>query len=163
MMQLKRIGHVLLRVRDLEHSRRFYTTVLGFEVMEQDPEHGGLFMALPGHAHTLDLFPVSDPGAAQPPMTGGLGVQHVAFQVDSEAALRDAYFSLVDRGVKIARAVDHVSQKSIYFHDPDGNLLEIYHELPNARELFRQGRGDRDLPLVFDSAPPEDPAKVEGG
>ena len=152
-IQLKRIGHVLLRVRDLERSRQFYTTVLGFEVTEQDPEHGGLFMALPGNAHTLDLFPVADPAAAQPPMAGGLGVQHVAFQVDSEAALREAYFTLQDQGVKIARAVDHVSQKSIYFHDPDGNLLEIYHELPNARELFLQGRGDRDVALVFDSAP----------
>jgi catechol-2,3-dioxygenase len=51
--------------------------------------------------------------------------------------------------VEIVRAVDHVSQKSIYFHDPDGNLLEIYHELPGAREMFIQGRGDRDTPLVF--------------
>src|SRR5262245_34212194 len=113
-MELKRIGHVLLRVRDLERSRAFYTGVLGLEVMEQDPEHGGLFMALPGHAHTLDLFPASDPDGAAPPMTGGLGVQHVAFQVDSEEALRAAYFSLVDHGVKIARAVDHVSQKSLW-------------------------------------------------
>jgi len=148
-VELKRIGHVLLRVRDLERSRAFYTTVLGFEVMEQDPEHGGLFMALPGHAHTLDLFPAADPEGAPPPMAGGLGVQHVAFQVDGEEALRMAYFSLVDHGVKIARAVDHVSQKSIYFHDPDGNLLEIYHELPKAREMFLQGRGDRDGPLEF--------------
>ena len=149
-MQLKRIGHVLLRVRSLERSRAFYTTILGFEVMEQDPEHGGLFMALPGDAHTLDLFPVADPDRAQPPMAGGLGVQHVAFQVDSEAALATAYFCLVDHDVKIARAVDHVSQKSIYFHDPDGNLLEIYHELPRAREMFLQGRGDRDVPLEFE-------------
>ena len=150
MMQLKRIGHVLLRVRSLERSRAFYTTILGFEVMEQDPEHGGLFMALPGHAHTLDLFPVADPDHAPPPMAGGLGVQHVAFQVDSEEALTTAYFSLVDQDVKIARAVDHVSQKSIYFHDPDGNLLEIYHEVPRAREMFLQGRGDRDVPLEFE-------------
>ena len=150
MMQLKRIGHVLLRVRSLERSRTFYTTILGFEVMEQDPEHGGLFMALPGHAHTLDLFPVADPDVAQPPMAGGLGVQHVAFQVDSEEALRTAYFSLVGHDVKIARAVDHVSQKSIYFHDPDGNLLEIYHEVPKAREMFLQGRHDRDVPLEFE-------------
>src|SRR5262245_26746952 len=150
MIELKRIGHVLLRVRDLERSQEFYTKALGFEVMEQDPEHGGLFMALPGHAHTLDLFPVADPDAAQPPMAGGLGVQPVAFQVDSEEALKSAYFSLMDHGVKISRTVDHMSQKSIYFHDPDGNLLEIYHELPNAREMFRQGRGDRDAPLVFE-------------
>ena len=52
--------------------------------------------------------------------------------------------------MKIARAVDHVSQKSVYFHDPDGNLLEIYHELPKAREMFLQGRHDRDVPLEFE-------------
>ncbi len=148
-MRLKRIGHVLLRVLDLERSRQFYTGVLGFEVMEQDPEHG-VFMALEGHAHTLDLFPVPDTRAAQRPAPGRAGVQHVAFQVDSEAALREAYWSLVDSGVAIMRAVDHVSQKSIYFHDPDGNVLEIYYELPNARDLFRQGRNDRDTPLVFE-------------
>ena len=150
MMRLKRIGHVLLRVLDLERSRQFYTKILGFEVMEQDPEHGGLFMALDGHAHTLDLFPVADAGATPPPMPGGVGVQHVAFQVDSDEALRDAYWSLVDHGVTITRAVDHVSQKSIYFRDPDGNLLEVYYELPNARDMFRQGRHDRDAPLVFE-------------
>ena len=148
MIRLKRLGHVLLRVADLERSRAFYSKILGFEVMEEDPEHGGLFMALAGDAHTLDLFPVQD-AAAPPPTPGGLGVHHFAFQVDSEGALKDAYVTLRDHGVEIARAVDHVSQKSIYFRDPDGNLLEIYYELPNARELFLQGRGDRDTPLVF--------------
>jgi catechol 2,3-dioxygenase len=49
----------------------------------------------------------------------------------------------------VVRVVDHVSQKSIYFHDPDGNRLEIYYELPNALEMFRQGREDRDEPFVF--------------
>jgi catechol 2,3-dioxygenase-like lactoylglutathione lyase family enzyme len=150
MMQLKRIGHVLLRVADLERSRRFYCAVLGFEVMEEDPEHGGLFMALDGHAHTLDLFPAPDASTVAPRTGLGLGVHHVAFQVDTEAALREAHRSLKEHGVTITRAVDHVSQQSIYFHDPDGNLLEIYYELPNARALFLQGRGDRDQPLVFD-------------
>ena len=52
--------------------------------------------------------------------------------------------------MKVTRAIDHVSQKSVYFHDPDGNMLEIYYELPNAREMFQQGRHDRDAPLVFE-------------
>jgi catechol-2,3-dioxygenase len=46
--------------------------------------------------------------------------------------------------------MDHVSQKSIYFDDPDGNGLEIYYELPNALEMFRQGRADRDEPITFE-------------
>jgi catechol 2,3-dioxygenase len=149
MMRLKDIGHVLLRVLDVERSKTFYTNVLGFEVMEEDPEHGGTFMALPGQAHTVDLFPVEDLETAQQQTPGLIGVRHVAFRVDSEEALQDAYFTLTDHGVKITRTIDHVSQKSIYFHDPDSNLLEIYYELPNARELFREGRHDRDQPLEF--------------
>ncbi len=148
-MKLAGIGHVLLRVADLERSRKFYTEVLGFEVMEQDPEHGGLFMALAGHAHTLDLFPAREP-EAPPRAAGAPGLGHVAFRVGSEAALREAYFALGDHGVTITRAVDHVSQRSIYFQDPDGNTLEIYYEAPDAREQFHRGRHDRDQPLVFD-------------
>ena len=150
MIRLTGIGHVLLRVSDVERAKTFYSTVLGLEVTEEDPEHGGVFMALEGHAHSLDLFPASDQDGAQPRAPGSLGLGHVAFRVSSEEALRDAYFGLEEHGVKVTRAIDHVSQKSIYFHDPDGNLLEIYYELPNARELFRQGRHDRDAPLVFE-------------
>ena len=149
MIQLKGLGHVLLRVSDLERSKTFYSKVLGFEIVEEDPEHGGTFMALEGQSHVIDLVPVKDQEAAQRQTPGVLGLGHIAFRVDSEAALRDAWISLQDDGVEIVRTVDHVSQKSVYFHDPDGNMLEIYYERPDARELFRQGREDRDEPLVF--------------
>jgi catechol-2,3-dioxygenase len=79
-----------------------------------------------------------------------VGVRHIAFLVDSEQALKDAYVTLQAHGVAIVRVVDHVSQKGISFHDPDGTLLEIYYELPDARALFRQGRSDRDAPLLFE-------------
>jgi catechol-2,3-dioxygenase len=149
MIRLTRIGHVALRVADVERSRAFYTTLLGFEVVEEDPEHGGVFMALEGLSHTIDLFPVDDPRTVPAQTPGAVGVRHIAFLVDSGQALKDAYETLQASGVPIIRAIDHVSQKSIYFQDPDGNLLEIYYELPHARELFREGRGDRDAPLVF--------------
>ena len=61
MIRLTRIGHVALRVADVERSRAFYSTLLGFEVVEEDSEHGGVFMALEGLSHTLDLFPVDGP------------------------------------------------------------------------------------------------------
>jgi catechol-2,3-dioxygenase len=77
-------------------------------------------------------------------------LQHFAFQVDSFEALKDAYFTLQDHGIEGIRAIDHISQKSIYFPDPDGHTVEIYHELPNALAMFREGREDRDEPIIFE-------------
>ena len=65
MIQLKRLGHVLLKVADVERSKAFYADLLGFEVVEQDPVHGGVFMTLGEHGHTIDLSPVDDPETSQ--------------------------------------------------------------------------------------------------
>eukprot|EP01045_Picozoa_sp_COSAG04_P015925 COSAG04_NODE_1295_length_7328_cov_9.809241_3_plen_105_part_00 len=86
--------------------------------MEEDPDHGGCFMALPGDAHTLDVFQADDAG------TSGGVLGHIAFKVGSYVGLREAHERLVSAGVG-ARLVDHVSQRSIYFADPDGTPLEI--------------------------------------
>jgi catechol 2,3-dioxygenase-like lactoylglutathione lyase family enzyme len=85
MIRLNGIGHVLLRVSDVEKSRAFYSTILGLKVVEEDPEHGGVFMALEGQGHTVDLFPVQNPESAPRAVPGGVGVHHVAFHVGSEA------------------------------------------------------------------------------
>ena len=150
MIRLKEIGHVLLRVLDLERSKKFYSEVLGFHVLEEDPEHGGTFMALEGQSHSIDLFQVQDPAAALRQTPGVRGLGHIAFRVESEDALKDAYATLREHGVEILRSIDHGSQKSIYFHDPDGNTLEIYYELPDALAMFARGREDRDAPLALD-------------
>jgi len=149
MIKLAGIGHVLLRVADEEASKRFYCDVLGFRVAEQDPEHGGVFMTLGDGFHALDIIQHPVPTDATRPERGQLGLVHIAFKVDSYAALRDAYGHLLAKGVEIQRAVDHVCQRSIYFTDPDSNGLEIYFEMPNALSLFPNGRGDEDerLPL----------------
>jgi catechol-2,3-dioxygenase len=149
MIKLAGIGHVLLRVADEEAAKRFYCDVLGFRVAEQDPEHGGVFMTLGDGFHAIDLTQHPVPQSAAQPERGQLGLVHIAFKVTSYAALRDAYTHLLDRGVEIQRALDHVCQRSVYFTDPDGNGLEIYYEMPNALTLFPNGRGDEDerLPL----------------
>jgi hypothetical protein len=61
--------------------------------------------------------------------------------------LRQAYAHLVESGVAIMRAANHVNQRSFYFADPDGNVLEIYYEMPYALELFSNGRSDDDEAL----------------
>ena len=150
MVRLKELGHILLRVLDLDRSKKFYSEVLGFKVLEEDPAHGGTFMALEGQSHAIDLFQVKDPDAALRQTPGVRGLGHIAFRVESEEDLKDAYASLQQHGVEITRTIDHVSQKSIYFNDPDGNTLEIYFELPDALEIFARGREDRDAPLALD-------------
>src|SRR5215813_13829138 len=110
MIKLASIGHVLLRVADEERSKRFYRDVLGFQVAEQDPEHGGVFMTLGDGFHALDITQHATPEAAD---RGQIGLVHVAFKVASYAALRDAYAHLLTSGVDILRAVDHVCQRSV--------------------------------------------------
>lgn len=147
MIKLKGIGHVNLRVADQEASKRFYRDVLGFTIAEEDPEHGGVFMTLGDNFHTLDIGQHPAPADAQRPQRGQIGLGHVAFQVGSYTALRDAYLHLQQHGVDILRATNHINQRSFYFADPDGNTLEIYFELPHALQLFAGGRADEDESL----------------
>ena len=144
MIKLTGIGHVNLRVADQKASKRFYRDVLGFRIAEEDPEHGGVFMTLGENFHTLDIGQHPSPNDAPRPQRGQIGLAHIAFQVGSYAALRQAYSHLLENGVDIMRAANHVNQRSIYFADPDGNVLEIYYELPHALELFPNGRKDED-------------------
>jgi catechol 2,3-dioxygenase-like lactoylglutathione lyase family enzyme len=156
MIKIQRLGHVLIAVRDLEVSKRFYMDLLGFKLLEQDPDHGGVFLSIGDYGNTLDLFPSTAPDASPPSASDGksmpgLGVKHVAFAVESEVNLKAAYDALVAAGVHIVRALDHESQKSVYFHDPDGNLLEIVWERPDALAIFAKGRADNDEQLSFHS------------
>jgi catechol 2,3-dioxygenase len=153
-IRISKLGHVNLRVADEEASKRFYTEVLGFQVAEQDLDHGGVFTTLGEDFHNIDFAQHPNPTSAQKPQPGQVGLVHIAFQVDSHAALRDAYIHLLDHRVPVDHAANHLNQRSIYFSDPDGNGLEIYYELPYALQLFPDGRGDNDLELEV-SAPGE--------
>lgn len=148
MIELKGIGHVLLQVSNLQVAIEFYRNLLQFELVEESSAgHQSMaFLSLGESGHNLDLMEVE---AERLPPKGQSTLGHLAFGVESFEMLEKAYFHLLDAGVNIFAAIDHVSQQSIYFQDPDGNTLEIYNEEANALELFRQGREDRDSPLEF--------------
>jgi catechol 2,3-dioxygenase-like lactoylglutathione lyase family enzyme len=118
MIKLKGIGHVNLRVADQEVSKRFYSDVLGFVIAQEDPDHGGVFMTLGDNFNTLDVGQHPEPETAHRPQRGQIGLGHIAFQVGSYAALRDAYAHVVGNGVDILRTTNHINQRSFYFADP---------------------------------------------
>lgn len=150
-MRIKRLGHVFLVVSDIARAKAFYTDILGFEVIEEDPEHGGVFMALPAGGHVLDLVGIGGEAPQAPraieEITPRHGVGHIAFEMEDRAAFDAAHEELKARGVHLLGATDHASQVSVYFTDPDANVLELYWERPDARALFARGREDKDAPL----------------
>jgi catechol 2,3-dioxygenase len=125
MIKAERIGHVVLKVRNLERSRVFYTEVLGMDVMMEIPALPAVFLA--NHRrdhHEIALFEV---GSDAEGLRGKqIGLAHVAFRLRNEQELRAAYRELKERQVPISFTVDHGVTKSVYFRDPDGHELEVY-------------------------------------
>jgi catechol 2,3-dioxygenase len=115
------VGHVHLKVSDLDRSEAFYREALGLEVTERV---GGsfVFMSFGSSHHHLALQGHSDLPAANPE---ALGLYHFAIEVDDEVALGRAVDRIRDAGIDFA-AVDHGISKSVYFSDPDGHGVEVY-------------------------------------
>ena len=95
-------------------------------MLEEDPDHGGIFLNLASTSHIIDLFPMGSGGTK--PAKDGSPLMHIAFKVSSYHALREAHDTLIEHGAAIRALRNHVSQRSIYFSDPEGTPLEIYYE-----------------------------------
>jgi catechol-2,3-dioxygenase len=136
-MALRKLGHVVLKVRDLERSEAFYTGVLGLVVTGRLPGRM-VFFAVPGNtdSHDLALWRVG-PDAA-PQAWKQVGLFHVAWQVERMEDLQAFHDSLVARGVPVRSTMDHGANLSVYFEDPDGHALEVTDEKP--RETWPSGR-----------------------
>jgi catechol-2,3-dioxygenase len=151
-MVLKKLGHVVLKVRDLERSEAFYTSVLGLVVTGRLPGQM-VFFSVPGNSdsHDLGLWKVGPEAAPQAPRQ--VGLFHVAWQVERAEDLQAFHDSLVARGVAVRATMDHGANLSVYFEDPDGHMLEVTYEKP--RETWPPGRNPfagRE-PLPFQAAP----------
>ena len=124
-----RLNHAVLFVADLERAETFYGGVFGMEVVAREPRANAAFLRLPrsGNHHDLGLFGVGP--AAAPKRRGGIGLYHLAWQLDTVEELADARQTLLEAGAYTGES-SHGATKSIYGADPDGNEFEIMWMLP---------------------------------
>jgi len=128
-----RVGHVHLKVADLDRALAFYRDALGFGVSADAREHGlGMVMLAAGdYHHHLGLNTFESAGATPPP-AGHTGLYHVAFVYPDRRELARAVQRLLDHGCPIDHATDHGGTVSVYLSDPDGNGVELYYDRPRA-------------------------------
>ena len=125
-----RIGHVHLKVSDLERSLEFYCGVLGFQLMQRFGKQAA-FLSAGGYHHHLGLNTWESKGG-RPPAAGTTGLFHAAILYPSRPALGAALRRLLAAGVRLDGAADHGVSEALYLHDPDENGLELYYDRPRA-------------------------------
>jgi catechol 2,3-dioxygenase len=122
------IGHVHLKVSDLDRAVAFYGDVLGFE-LRQRYGHQAAFMAADGYHHHIGLNTWESAGGPPPPR-GTTGLYHLAILYPTRADLGRALRRLLEHGVGLDGASDHGVSEALYLHDPDGNGIELYWDRP---------------------------------
>ena len=132
-LKVRRTSHLTLRCKDLVASRGFYEGVLNFSPIGED-ERGRVYLA--GNPDTrvpvLALEQASNPDGPAPTPKKMYGLEHFAMEVGSLDQLKAVYRRFKDAGIHIDHTQDHGITNSVYFIDPDGNMIEIYHDVPRA-------------------------------
>ena len=124
------IGHVHLKVSNLERAIAFYSGVLGFDVTQRMGTSAA-FLSVGGYHHHIGLNKWESEGGA-PPASGTTGLYHFAIRYQDRASLGDALLRLRHAGVPLDGASDHGVSEALYLRDPDGNGLELYWDRPRA-------------------------------
>ena len=123
-----RIGHVHLKVADLERALGFYCGVLGFELTQRYGRDAA-FISAGGYHHHIGLNTWESRGG-QPPAPGTTGLFHLAILYPGRPALADALRRLIAAGIQLDGASDHGVSEALYLRDPDENGVELYHDRP---------------------------------
>jgi len=125
-----RVGHVHLKVADLERAIAFYHGVLGFEVTQRFGSQAA-FLSAGGYHHHIGLNTWESAGG-RPPAPGTTGLYHVAFLYPTRRELSDALARVLRAGVELDGAADHGVSEALYLRDPDGNGVELYWDRPQS-------------------------------
>lgn len=160
-----RIGHVHLKVADVERSVRFYRDVLGF-ALQQRFGPGAAFLAAGGYHHHIGLN-VWESRDGAPPPRGTTGLYHLAILYPDRSTLADAVRRVLATGIALDGAADHGVSEAIYLRDPDQNGVELYRDRP-PEEWPRDAAGNLAMvtePLDLEAllAEPEVPPLAGGG
>ncbi len=133
------IGHVHLKVADLDRALSFWRDVLGFE-MQDEWAGQAAFLAAGGYHHHIALNTWESLGGSAP-APGSTGLYHVAVRYPDRAALADALRRLVEAGIRLDGASDHGVSEALYLRDPDGNGVELYRDRPREEWPRRDDGG----------------------
>ena len=135
----KQLGHLVMRVRDLDRSVDFYTRVMGLTIMERSPS-GTVFMSAnttKSHELAIRAIGLDAPG----PDSSRVGQAHMAWQMESFEDLQELYSRLKENDVKIRHIGDHGISLGVYLSDPDDNEIEVYYELPKTQWEWPEDKG----------------------
>ena len=121
-----RVGHIHLKVSDLDRAIHFYSDVLGFEVTQRYGDQAA-FLSAGGYHHHIGLNTWHSKGAGAAPARAA-GLYHVAFVFPDRASLGAALQRVLDHGTRLDGAADHGVSEAVYFNDPDGNGIELYRD-----------------------------------
>ncbi len=128
-MGIKRVGHLVIRMRNLEKAKHFYGDILGMRITDER-EGVGVFFRFDDYHHDIGVFKVSD--EAPGPLKDQVGLAHFALVVDNIIEVKALYRRLKDYEVPIIGTADHGITQSVYFEDPEGNEIEVYCDKPNT-------------------------------
>ena len=126
-----RIGHIHLKVADLDRALAFYREVLGFELTQRYGTQAA-FLSAGGYHHHIGLNTWESQGGS-PPHRGATGLYHVAIVYPTRAELADALRRLMQAGIPLEGASDHGVSEALYLRDPDGNGVELYWDRPKEQ------------------------------
>jgi catechol 2,3-dioxygenase len=133
----KYLGHVNIYVRNVERAQQWYAEILGLHTYDCVPGRAAFMSANREESHEIALM---EAGKDAPGLqTGQVGLNHMAWRMENLDDLKEVYYRLKEKQVPIDHVSDHGISLGIYFHDLDGNGIEVYYELPRS-EWFRQER-----------------------
>lgn len=132
MIKPSRLGHLVIRVRDLERSEAFYTGFLGLEVTGRAGDSMVFFSSDPEIHHDLAIAKIEDDAPGPEPTR--VGLYHFAYELGSIDEIREAYRLVNEMGIRIAGYGDHGDTKGLYVLDPDGIEIELYAHSPQHRD-----------------------------